>query len=121
MIHWDKIDWQGVSALIGVVMAMIGVAWAAMRQALGRSFVTRGDHAELGGRMGRVEGRVEKVERQMETLPTGAEINALTDRVARVETGIGVIGAEMRGTHEAVKRVEHMTDLILRDRLGEKA
>jgi hypothetical protein len=101
----DIVAFLGAAGLVGGMV----IAW--VRWQLAGDFAKSSDIASLSTRL-------REVERQMDTVPTHADLRAVNDRLGATERGVAVATAEIKGVREAVDRqsvdlrliVTHMMD-----------
>lgn len=98
----------GVMALLALCSVGYGVVVLDMR----RRFPGRADYAALRGAHHDLAQDVEQLKTRVADLPTHKEFSALGQQLA-------VLGANVDAVREATGRVEHMTDLLVRDRMRE--
>lgn len=105
-----KLDWLEISALLAAI-GTIGtfLAWIG-RMLMSRNFVSHAEHIALGGRMSGIA-------QQIERLATRDELLRLEGRVGPMETGIAVLGEQVKGVKEAVVRTEHMVQMLVNHQL----
>jgi hypothetical protein len=109
------LDWQQLAAFTVILTFLGSVGLAVMRAPLSRSFASRSDHLRLAE-------RVERMEQVQRAAPTGADMAALTARVAAVETGVAVTKEAIASVQEGMLRIERMTTLLVQHQLNmEKA
>ena len=96
----DVVTWLTAAAMVGGVV----IAW--VRWQLAGTFATSGDISSLSTRL-------REVERQMDTVPTHADLRAVGERLGATERGLAVVAAEVKGAREAVERNAVDTRLIL--------
>ncbi len=96
----DVVTWLTAAGLVGGVV----IAW--VKYQLSGDFAKSSDITALSGRL-------EKVERQMDTVPTHADLRAINDRMGATERGVAVVASEIQGVRQAVERNAVDTRLIL--------
>jgi hypothetical protein len=107
--------WRDLAPVAIIATAGFGVAMVVIRANLAKDFARRGDMADLAQRLERVEVAVKGV-------PTHGDIRAVTDRVAAVETSVGIGNAQIAAAREDVRGVQHDLRLLLTHMMGrEKA
>jgi hypothetical protein len=99
------VNWTAVAAIMGVVVTLAGFCVWLLRARFQGDFASRGDVADLGERMGKIETRLRDT-------PTHADVSALSTRLAAVETGVAVVSAELRGIRDGVTRIEHAVRVL---------
>jgi hypothetical protein len=99
------VNWPHVAAITVVVVTLTGFVVWLLRARFAGDFASRADVVDLGERMGKIETRLSDT-------PTHADVNALSHRLAAVETGVAVVSAELRGIREGVGRIEHEVRLL---------
>lgn len=96
-------DIVAILAAAGIIGGMV-IAW--VRWQLAGTFAGKVDIEHLSQRL-------EQVEQQMRTAPTDGDLHQLSTRLAAVETGVAVTGAQMVGVKEAVSRIERDVSLVV--------
>ena len=105
-------DWPSLGAAAAVLsLAIALVAWI-VRNIVRDSFVPTATHNQL-------DNRVTALEHKVAAAPGHAEFSNLSSRVAAVETGVAVVAKALEGVADGIKRIEHMTDLLIRHQLRE--
>lgn len=104
------IDWTRLGEAATFAAISASAAMAVIRARLGRDFAT---HREIG----ELRDRLDEMEATLRGQPTDADLSALMERVQKVEIGVGIVQASQNGILEGLKRVEHLLDLLLQDRL----
>ncbi len=108
------IDWGTVStaaiAVVTVGGVVAGIAQKMIRHALRGSFATI-------DQIGEVLGRLEKLERRFEQVPSSQSLAEFGVRLGGVEQGIAVARETIAGVREGLSRVEHMMGLLLESEL----
>lgn len=97
----------------GVVLAAVaggGAVLGALRLALRGSFVSLRAHAAL-------EDRVDVVEARLAQTPTHQDLTSIGSRLSGVETTLAGVGEKVTGVGDGVRRVERMTDMLLKSML----
>jgi len=103
-----------ISGAISAVVFGGGAVLGLVRLNMRGAFTSLSAHSKL-------EQRVDAMEDRMQRGPNQQDLNAMSIRLADVERGVGVMGATLGGVRDAMTRVEHMTDLLLKSSLqGEK-
>ena len=96
-------DWQEIAALVAVLAAIWGIMAIFLHAFMARYFASRTSVAV-------VEAQIAKMQEQLRTLPTHADITQLTARVTALGTG-------MAGMESTLAAVKHTTDLLLRHQI----
>ncbi len=65
--------------------------------------------------------RVDTMEQQLASAPKHVDLAQMTTRLGVVERGVGVMEATLNGVRDSVRRVEHMTDLLLKHQIDGEA
>jgi hypothetical protein len=106
-------DWTSIEALCAaatVVVAVIG--WIA-RKVMSDAFTPLKHHEALGA-------RVTVLEHKVDAAPRHSDFQALSARMGAMETSVAVVREAVEGVNAGVKRIEHMTDLLIRNQLLQK-
>ncbi len=98
--------WRDLAPIAIIATALAGVAMLLIRASISKDFARRADVADLSGRL-------EKLEDAVRASPSHADIRSITDRVASVETSVGVANAQISGVREDVRGVQHDLRLLL--------
>jgi hypothetical protein len=113
-----NLEWNQVLPVIGVITVLLGGVMLYVRQKLDGVFARSSEVASMREAL---EGRMETMERKMATMPDHADVRALGARMSNVESGVAVLGAQINGLAEGVRRVEHMVDLLVKHQMdGDK-
>ena len=110
MTNW--VDWQSLGAIVAIGVVAAAIIYRLIHGKLRDEFVLQRDFDEL-------EKVVRSIQKTMGDAPGHSDFRILSDRVGQVEQGQGVVKAMLQGIAEAVKRIEHQSDLMLEDRLKE--
>lgn len=97
--------WKDIIVALSAASMIGGVIIAWVRGQLSSDFARKVDITALGT-------RIEAVETQMRGVPSHADMRLLSERIGQVESGVAVVGAEMRGVTAGVNRVEADMRLI---------
>jgi len=103
---------RDIIALVAASSVIGGIVIAWVRWQLGGTFVSKADIADLSRRL-------EQVEHQMRTAPTEGDLHQLSARLAAVETGVAVTGAQVVGVKEGVERIERQLALVVQQLMRE--
>jgi hypothetical protein len=98
--------WRDLAPIAVIGTALSGLVMLLIRASISRDFARRADVSDLSGRLGELESAVR-------ASPSHADIRAITDRVASVETSVGVANAQISGVREDVRGVQHDLRLLL--------
>lgn len=104
------LSWETVLWVIGAVGTIGGVLLAGLRYGLAGSFATPASVAALAE-------RVEMVEVKFTAVPTHDDIRQLSNRLSEVERAVAVVGAQISGVHDGIKRLEADLRLLLQHHL----
>ncbi len=74
----------------------------------------------LAERVGEAEEQVTRIEADLRQIPDRREVQALGERISRVETAVATSTEAMRGVEKTVTKIDHTLSLILQHLLGEK-
>lgn len=101
----------------GIVTSVVfggGAALALVRLNMRGAFTSLSAHHQLAD-------RVDAVEQRMAQMPSHTDLAVLSGRLAAVERAVGVVDAKLSGVTDAVRRVEHTLDLLLKTQLDTEA
>lgn len=99
------IPWKDIALFLGAASVIGGTLIAWVKVQLTPDFAKKADIEGLST-------RIKDVERQMQGVPSHADMTRLSERISAVERGVDVVGAEMRGVSAGVNRVEADLRLI---------
>jgi len=105
--------WQEAATIAASSVMVAGALVAAVRHMLRGEFATRTQHVDL-------EKKVGALERRFGDIPSEHDINGLTGRLARVETGVAVVQTTIEGVNTGLKRVERNVDLLIEHQLSKE-
>lgn len=105
MTEGFAIPWKDIALFLGAASVIGGALIAWVKVQLTPDFAKKADIEGLSS-------RIKDVERQMQGVPSHADMARLSERISAVERGVDVVGAEMRGVAAAVNRVEADMRLI---------
>jgi hypothetical protein len=95
----------------GVVVAAIAMLY------LKNQFPTRKQYDEqtkaLQAQIGALDDRVDGMEKDLRQLPSRGEVQALGDRIGRVEVEVATSGETIRGVEKVVGKIDHTLTMIL--------
>jgi len=100
-------DFAALLAAGGVIGGIV-IAW--VRWQLAGTFVGK---ADISG----ISQRLEEMERQMRTAPTDSDLHQLSGRLAAVESGVAVTGAQLTGVKEGITRIERDLSMVVQQLL----
>jgi hypothetical protein len=104
-------SWRDFIAALTAASLVAGMFLAWIRWQLSSDFARKADIETLGGRIG-------KIETQMQGAPTHADMRQLSDRIAAVEKGVEVAGAQIQGVREGVARVDVGVQMLIQHHMG---
>ncbi|MBX9873365.1 MAG: DUF2730 family protein [Beijerinckiaceae bacterium] len=105
MNEGSVIPWKDIALFLGAGSMILGALIAWVKVQLAPEFARK---ADIDG----LSTRLKDVERQMQSVPSHADMTRLSERISAVERGVDVVGAEMRGVSAGVNRVEADLRLI---------
>ncbi len=102
--------WQAAAGIAASSVMVAAALVAVVRHMLRSEFVPRSQHGELAK-------QVANLERRFGDIPSEHDVNDLTKRLARVETGVEVVQVTINGVNTGLKRVEKNVDLLIEHQL----
>ncbi|OYV35524.1 MAG: hypothetical protein B7Z80_18115 [Rhodospirillales bacterium 20-64-7] len=110
-------DWQAIAEVLGVILVILNGLGGMFLYRMQASFVTRGEHNTMGGRVSAVEDEIDTVKLNIGKLVTTEEMSALYTRLSAVEQNTATIAGRLAGISEQVGATNHMLNLLVKSGL----
>ena len=108
-----ELHWRDLAAASVALTFVAGCVIWWLRATLASSFAGKGEVETLSA-------DVRALKEQVSKAPTHEDIRSLSERVQRLESATGVLGARVEAVHEGIKRIEHDLRILLTHHLDQE-
>ncbi len=116
-----QLNWQGVGAIMAIVVVLGTFALNLVRNGLRKDFVSVVDFSQLETRISQNNDRLTTVENRMASAPTHADLKDMGKRIGDLEVATATNTATLSAVKEGVQRVEHVLTLLVNHGLDKES